>query len=190
MKTMPTQTSSAPLTLYGYRYSVYLRIVRIVLAEKGVAYNGVEIDPFAEDISQAYLAMNPFGRVPTLDHNGFILYETAAITRYVDERFDGPPLQPVEPHLRARMVQIISIIDSYGYWPMVRQVFSLCVFHPHVGESVDQAEIQHGLEASSRVLAALEALVEKDGFLVGGHPSLADMHLAPMLDYFTSFNLP
>jgi len=187
---MPAQTSSAPVTLHGYRYSVYLRIVRIVLAEKGMAYDDVEIDPFAEEISQAYLAMNPFGRVPTLDHNGFILYETAAIARYIDDRFDGPPLQPVEPHMRARMVQIISIIDSYGYWPMVRQVFSQCVFHPHVGESVDQAEIKHGLETSSRVLAALEALVEPEEFLVGGHPSLADWHLAPMIDYFTSFNLP
>jgi len=185
MKIMSTHTSSAPVTLHGYHYSVYLRIARIVLAEKGVAYDGVEIDPFADEISQVYLAMHPFGRVPTLDHNGFILYETAAITRYIDERFDGPPLQPTDPHMRARMVQIISIIDSYGYWPMVRQVFSHTVFRPHAGELVDQEEIQHGLEASSLVLSALESLVQTNGFLVDEYPSLADLHLAPMVDYFT-----
>lgn len=61
------------VTLHGYHYSVYFRIVRIVLAEKGVTYSHVEIDPFADEISQEYLAIHPFGRVPTLDHDSFIL---------------------------------------------------------------------------------------------------------------------
>lgn len=181
----PTETSSAPVTLFGYQYSVYLRIVRMVLAEKGITYSRIEVDPFADDISSEYLAMHPFGRVPTLDHDGFILYETVAITRYIDEVFDGPSLQPTEPRERARMAQIISIIDSYGYWPIVRQVFSHSVFRPDVGEAVDPEEIQQGLEASSRVLNALESLVETDEFLVGENPSLADFHLAPMIAYFT-----
>lgn len=185
MTVRSTETGSAPVTLYGYHYSVYLRILRMVLAEKGVAYSRVEVDPFADEISPDYLAMHPFGRVPTLDHDGFILYETEAITRYIDEAFEGASLQPIKPRKRARMAQIISVIDSYGYWPMVRQVFSHSVFHPRVGESVDQEEIQHGLEASSRALDALESLIESDEFLVGENPSLADFHLAPMIAYFT-----
>ena len=81
------------LVLHGYHYSVYNRIARLALAEKGVAYDRVEVNPFA-DIPAEYLALHPFGRVPTLVHDGFVLYETGAITRYVDRTFAGPALQP------------------------------------------------------------------------------------------------
>src|SRR6478735_9346904 len=69
-----------PLVLHGYHYSVYVRIVRLALAEKGVAYDRVEVNPFVPDVPSAYLALHPFGRVPTLVHDGFALYETGAIT--------------------------------------------------------------------------------------------------------------
>lgn len=120
--------------LHGYFYSVYTRIVRIALIEKGVQYCSVEVDPFAETVSAEYLALHPFSRVPTLVHDGFVVYETAAITRYVDEAFAGPSLQARDPRARASMNQVVSIIDSYGYWPMVRQVFSHRVFRPRLGE--------------------------------------------------------
>ena len=89
--------------LHGYRYSVYLRIVAMTLAEKGVSWTHVEVDPFAETIPETYLSLNPFGRVPTLVHGGFALYETTAITRYIDEAFSGPALQPSDPRERARI---------------------------------------------------------------------------------------
>ena len=111
-----------PLVLHGYRYSVYLRIARLALAEKGVAYDRVEVNPFAPDVPAAYLALHPFGRVPALVHDGFALYETGAITRYIDRAFSGPALQPTGPQALARMDQIIAIVDAYAYWPMVRQV--------------------------------------------------------------------
>ena len=82
------------LILHGYRYSVYVRIARLALVEKGVAYDQVEINPFAAEIPGSYLALHPFGRVPTLVQGDFVLYETAAITRYVDRAFEGPVLQP------------------------------------------------------------------------------------------------
>lgn len=175
-----------PLVLHGYRYSVYVRIVRVVLAEKGVAYRRAEVNPFAADMPEEYHALHPFRRVPTLVHDDFVLYETAAITRYVDEAFPGPALQPEEPRRRARMAQIIAIVDAYGYWPMVRQVFSQRVFGPRLGREVDQDQLRAGLDGTSRVLAALESLIESDGALVGDRLSLADFHLAPMLAYFTA----
>jgi glutathione S-transferase len=174
------------LALYGYRYSVYVRIARVVLAEKGVAYRRVEVNPFAEDVPREYLEMHPFRRVPTLAHGGFVLYETEAITRYVDEAFQGPALQPTEPRQRARMAQIVSIIDAYGYWPMVRQVFSQRVFRPRIGCEVDEGQLRAGVEGASHVLAALEAIIEPNGALVGDRLSLADFHLAPMVAYFTA----
>ena len=148
-----------PLVLHGYRYSVYLRIVRLALAEKGVAYERVEVNPFAPDVPSAYLALHPFGRVPTLVHDDFVLYETGAITRYLDRGFAGPALQPRSPRALARMDQIIGVVDSYGYWPLVRQVFSHGVFRPAIGQPADEAEVERGLAGAAKVLAALEALV-------------------------------
>jgi glutathione S-transferase len=166
------------LVLHGYHYSVYLRIVRLALTEKGVAYDQVEVNPFAPEVPASYLALHPFGRVPALIHDGFVLYETGAITRYIDRAFPGPVLQPTEPQALARMDQIIAIVDSYGYWPMVRQVFSQGVFRPRLGQPVDAAEIERGLAASDKVLAALDPLVGAAG------PTLADLHLGAMTAYF------
>ncbi|MGC1891702.1 MAG: glutathione S-transferase family protein [Stellaceae bacterium] len=116
------------MVLHGFRYSVYVRIARIALAEKELTYENVEIDPFATDVPIEYLTLHPFKRVPVLVDSDFALYETEAITRCIDEAFPGPALQPSEPRQRARMAQIISIIDSYGYVPMVRQVAGERVF--------------------------------------------------------------
>lgn len=174
-----------PLHLHGYRYSVYNRIARLALAEKGVAYERVEVNPFAPDMPASYLSMHPFGRVPTLVHDGFVLYETGAITRYVDRAFAGPALQPSDPKALGRMDQIIGVIDSYGYWPLVRQVFSHGFFRPKQGLASDPAEVSRGLEAAAKVLPALEALMVGDAFLTGPAPSLADFHLGAMIAYFT-----
>ena len=170
------------LVLHGYHYSVYNRIARLALAEKGVAYDRVEVNPFA-DTPPEYLALHPFGRVPTLVHDGFVLYETGAITRYVDRAFPGPALQPATPRALARMDQLIGIIDSYGYWPMVRQVFSHRVFRAAAGRPVDEAEIALGLAGAAKVLAALEALASEP-FLAGPELSLADLHVGAMIAYF------
>jgi glutathione S-transferase len=172
--------------LHGYHYSVYVRIVRLVLTEKEVAYDRVEVDPFAPDLPAAHLALHPFGRVPVLVHDGFVLYETAAISRYIDQVFGTPCLQPAAPQAMARMNQIIGVVDSYGYWPMVRQVFSHRVFRPAAGRVGDEAEVAKGLAASAKVLGALEALAAPAAFLTGSAVSLADFHLAAMLGYFSA----
>ena len=172
--------------LHGYHYSVYTWIARLAMHEKGIGYQWVEVNPFAKDVPAEYLAMHPFGRVPTLVNGDFVLFETSAITGYIDEAFQGPPLQPIKPEDRARVSQIISVIDSYAYWPLVRQVFSHGVFRPRLGRPADPMEYQRGLEAAPRVLRALDQLANGGGFLVAGTLSLADIHLAPMVAYFTS----
>lgn len=166
------------LVLHGYHYSVYVRIARLTLAEKGVAHDHVEVNPFVPDPPASYLALHPFNRVPTLVHDGFVLYETAAIARYVDRAFPGPALQPAGPQALARMDQIIGIVDSYGYWPMVRQVFVQRVVRPRIGQPSDDTEAERGLAGAAKVLAALEPLVGDGG------PTLADLHLGAMMAYF------
>jgi glutathione S-transferase len=170
--------------LYGYKYSVYAWIARLALEEKGVRYDWVEINPFADPVPASYLALHPFKRVPTLVHDDFAVYETSAITRYLDEAFEGPMLQPRESRDRARCNQIISIADSYAYWPLVRQVFSHSVFRRLLGQPFDDAEIRRGLDVAPKVLSALEKIAGQHQYLCGHHLSLADVHLAPMIGYF------
>ena len=172
------------LTLHGYRPSVYTRVARLALTEKGVAYDQAEVNPFAPDPPAGYLALHPFNRVPTLVHDGFVLYETGAITRYVDRAFAGPALQPADPRAIARMDQIIGIVDAYAYWPLVRQVYVQAVALPRRGQTGDRKEVQSGLAAAAKVLTALEALAGEQAFLVGPALSLADLHLVSMMAYF------
>jgi glutathione S-transferase len=185
---VPEDPDNAPmsLVLHGYHLSVYLRIVRLALAEKGLAYERVEVNPFAPDVPAAYLALHPFGRVPTLVHDGFALYETGAITRYVDRAFPGPSLQPDGARALARMDQIIGVVDSYGYWPMVRQVFVQRVSRPRTGQPTDDKEMALGLAGAAKALTALEDLASADTFLTGTAPSLADFHLGAMIAYFAA----
>jgi glutathione S-transferase len=171
--------------LWGYRYSVYSWIARLALEEKGIGYRWIEVDPFADEVPASYLALHPFKRVPALVNDGFELYETAAITRYLDEAFPGPRLQPAELWQRARCTQVISIVDRYVYWPLVRQVFSHRVFRPRFALPSDAAELQRGLQAAPAALAALERIASDAGYLCSADLSLADLHLAPMIGYFT-----
>lgn len=170
--------------LHGYSFSVYLRVARMSLAEKGVAYRHREVDPFGP-LPEGYLDLHPFGRVPVLEHDGFTLYETQAITRYVDLAFPGPTLQPEGPRARARMAQVIAMVDAYAYWPLVRQVYAHRVFRPAEGAAHDEVQVALGLGAAGPVLAALERVAGEGLVLDGVGLTLADLHLAPMIAAFT-----
>ncbi|MFC3231073.1 glutathione S-transferase family protein [Marinibaculum pumilum] len=172
------------IELLGYRPSVYTWAARLTLREKGLAFAWTEVDPFQEVPPAALLALHPFGRVPVLRHDGFALYETAAICAYVDEAFPGPALQPAAAPARARMRQVIGIVDSYGYWPLVRQVFVHGVARPRLGLAGDAGIRRAGLARASQVLDALERLAEDGACLSGTDWSLADFQLGPMIAYF------
>ncbi len=174
-----------PIILYGYQYSVYTRIVRMVLAANLIEYRYVEVDPFAAELDPAYFDLHPFGRVPVIKDRDFILYETAAISLYLDDISGPVRLSPSDPENRARMIQCIQMIDRYGYWPMVRQVFAQRVFRVAEGGQPDEQIITEGKVASWKFCNALEKLLGDGEFLAGPRISLADLHLAAMMAYFT-----
>ncbi|MBX3577072.1 MAG: glutathione S-transferase family protein [Rhizobiaceae bacterium] len=172
--------------VHGADYSVYVRIVRMALAEKGVAYDLVPVDIFAEgEAAGAYAALNPFGKIPAFEHDGFRLYETAAITRYVDEGFDGPALQPASPRERAAMNQIVGIVDSYAYRTLVWDIYVETVSKPKDGRPTDAARVAAALPVARTCLAELARLKRPGDWLLGDDLTLADIHLAPVFAYFT-----
>lgn len=170
--------------LYGASYSVYVRIAQLALLEKGIAYAHHAVDVFAKDGPPPdYLQRHPFGRIPALVHDDFTLYETAAITRYVDEAFDGPPLQPADAKARARMNQIMGIADNYLYRPLVWGVYVVQDDAAKNGIAPDQPAFDEALAKSRHCLAALADLIGDAAWLAGDALSLADLHVAPMIAY-------
>jgi glutathione S-transferase len=156
------------------------------LAEKQVACRLVEVDVFAEGGPPAdYRARHPFGRIPAFEHDGFRLYEAGAISRYVDEAFPGPPLQPDAPRGRARVNQILSVLDSYAYRTLVWDIFVERVRVPAQGRQPDEARIAAALSRAETCLQALADLQGEGPWLAGPRLTLADLHAAPMLAYFT-----
>src|SRR5262249_2646875 len=89
------------VTLFGFPRSTYVKIVGLVLTEKGVDYRFHDTE--TEMYDAVHLQRHPFRRVPALLHGDFMLYETSAIVAYVDEVLDGPKLTPQDPRQRARM---------------------------------------------------------------------------------------
>ena len=172
------------VNLYGLERSVYTRIARLALEEKAIAYALNEVEIFGpQGVPPEHLGRHPFGRIPAFEHRGFWLYETSAIARYVDEAFVGPPLQPEDPKLRARMNQVIGVLDSYAYRPMVWGVFVERVRVPRTGGTPNEAKIADALGASRRCLDALEAIVTCKPYLVAPTLTLADTHAYPILRY-------
>lgn len=172
------------VTLHGYSFSVYTRIARAALVAKDVDHRLNEISPFRAEDASRLVPLHPFRCVPVLEHDGFRIFETAAIARYVDLAFTGPPLTSGDARTAARMAQCVAVIDAYGYRPMVRQVFAHRVFRPREGLAGDEAQIAEGLAASRPVLDQLEAFAREGLILSGQDPSLAACHVGPMLDYF------
>lgn len=163
------------VTLIGARYSVYTRICASALDMKGVAYDFEALDIFSDDgPAKARQAGHRFGRIPILRHGDLTLYETLAITRYIDDRFDGPPLQPAGPADRARMNRIISIVDT--------QVYPVLVWGLYVPKSEAREPEPGTLDKGRAILDVLETLAGPD-WLCGTRPTLADAYLAACMDY-------
>ena len=172
--------------IYGPAYSTYARSVRLALEEKGVAYKLEPVDIIQGAATAAdHLNRQPFAKVPAFEHDGFALYETAAIERYVDESFPGPKLQPQDPKQRARMTQIVSVIDSYAYPALIGKCVWQRMVMPMISQATDEGVIAEALPRIECSVMALENLADPSGpYLCGSAPSLADLHVAPVMAYF------
>lgn len=163
----------AEVELFGIPQSTYVWSARIALAEKGVPYELKVVPPHSDEIR----ALQPFGKVPALRHGSTVLFECQAIMRYVDERFDGPKLQPEDVTERARMTQWMSAAADTLYDSAIRKL----VVPRALGHEIDEGVMATNLEALGRHLAVFNHGVSGRSFLAGDAFSLADALLAPMV---------
>lgn len=168
--------------IYGPAYSTFTRSVRITLQEKGIDYKLVEVD-FLQGMPEEQVKRHPFSKVPAFEHDGLALYEAAAICRYVDDAFDGPALTPESAAGRARMAQLLSVIDSYVYGPTIGTLFIQRAVMPMVGGTSDEDAIKEALPKVEKAWGVLEGFLEGNDYLGSGTMTIADLHLAPVCAY-------
>lgn len=170
--------------VYGPGYSTYTRTVRLALEEKGAAYELVEVDLLGGANRQPeHLARNPFGPVPAFAHDGFMLYETDAIIRYIDEVAPGPSLTPGDARSRARMNQVIGINDAAAYGAIVGKLFWQRGVVPMMGGTPDDKIVEEALPRIRLSLAEWERIMGASPWLAGATLSLADIMVAPVVAY-------
>ncbi len=172
--------------VHGPSYSTYVRAVRLALEEKPAAYELVDVAMLQGAHQEpAFLKLNPFGKVPAFVHGGLTLYETNAITRYIDRAFPGAPLQPADPAALARMDQAISIADSFAYGCIIGKLVWQRMVAPMLGGTPDEAVVAGGMERVRLSVAELARLLGDDAYFGGASLTLADLHLAPIVAYMS-----
>jgi len=171
-------------TVHSIPGSPFGRAVLAALEEKGAPYR---ISPVAPGTmrSPEHLAHHPFGRVPVLEHDGFMLYETQAILRYLDRVLPQPALTPIDPRRAARMDQVMNVND----WYLFHGVGNVIVFHRVIGPRVmglapDEAAIAAAMPKALTVFNELAHLLGERPYFAGDTMSLADLMLAPAVEFF------
>ena len=172
-------------TVHTIPGSPFARAVLATLEEKGARYRLAPVMPGTMR-SPEHLARHPFGRVPVFEHNGFVIYETQAILRYLDRVLPEPSLTPADPKAAARMDQAMNVND----WYLFQGVGNVITFHRVVGPKLmglqpDEAAIAAAMPKAQAVFEELARLLGERTYFTGEALSLADILVAPQLAFFT-----
>ena len=173
----------AAITVFGFEYSTFVQIVRLVLTHKDVPYTFHDLEP--DMGGPKHLALHPFDRVPILRHGDFTVYETSAIVTYLEEVFPTPALRPDTAEGRALMNQWISAVNSYYYHYMIYHVSHERRVFPELGIEPDEKVVAHALPKVETCLRVMEReLSHGKEFLLGAQLTLADFYMLPMIHAF------
>jgi glutathione S-transferase len=165
--------------------SPFGRAVLATLLEKDAPLRLKPVAPGTTKV-EPHISRHPFGRIPVLEHDGFWLYETQAILRYVDRMLPRPALTPADPRAAARMDQVMNVCD----WYLFQGVGNVIGFQRVVGPRLlglvpDEAAIKAAMPKAQTVYGELSRLLGKQAYFVGDQITLADLMVAPQIDFFT-----
>lgn len=160
-----TSSRRAAMTLFSHSNNIYSHQVRIVLAEKGVQYDLVEIEPHKE--TTEFLDYNPYGVLPTLVDRELVVYNAAIILEYLDERFPHPPLMEVFPVQRARTrVFLYRIVKDW--YSIIEKIYA------------NPSDRNLKKELADILLTNTDA-VSSNQYFLSDEFSLIDCYIAPIL---------
>jgi glutathione S-transferase len=164
----------ADIKIYGVPPSSFTRTVRLACHEKGIDYELVPMFPGQLG------ALNPFQKIPVIDHGDMTLYESTAILRYLDRAFPGPTLWPEESHLAAQCDQWVSAVNDSLVNSALRYLANHFGFLP-----VPQEMAEKYLAKAREVVPVFDRRLGQSRYLVGDGVTAADLFLAPIV-----FNFP
>ena len=166
----------ADIELIGSPQSNYVRAIRMLCMEKGVAIRNTSARPHAPEVT----AIHPAGQIPCLRHGDVTLFESLAIATYIDKAFPGPKFIPEDALGAARVMQW----TSYGNVKVDRWVmreFVVLIAFADKAKGPDMARVTAAMLEIEKCLSALEAASAKTGYLAGTGLTFADINVLPML---------
>lgn len=158
------------IDILGFAQSTFVRTARMTCIEKGAEHRLVPL----EFRQASHRSLHPFLRMPVMRAGDVTLYETLAITHYLEETFPGPRLMPADALGRARVLQWISICSDYLYDSQVRAFLR---------DGPPEAEV---IDAAHGDLAVVEPQLAAGPYALGQALSLADLFLAPIVEFAAS----
>ena len=163
--------------------SPYGRAVLIALQEKGARYRLSAVAPGSMRTAE-HLARHPFGKVPILEHGALSLYETQAILRYLDRVLPAPAQTPADATAAARMDLLMNVNDWYLFQGCQNVIGFQRIIAPRLlGLAPDEAAIAAAMPRAHQVFDELARKLGNQPFFVGDTFTLADIMLAPQLDF-------
>jgi glutathione S-transferase len=169
------------MILYSHPFSTFSRRVRIALLEKSIAHELRDLDLAGKAHKQAdYLALNPYGRVPTLVDGDLVIYESASILYHLETRFPEPPLLPADSRARALADMHVRLCDLQMARHTSTVIFPKRFLPPERWDRVAMDQARGEIE---RHLAILEPQLGDRPWLVGEQFSLVEVCYTPLVQF-------
>lgn len=169
------------LKVYGSDLSAPSNKVRFAAHAIGLKFDYVKVDLRAgENRKPEFLKLHPAGKIPVIDDDGFILFESNAIIRYLADK-NKSPLYPTALHPRALVDQWIDF-GSMHVGAALSKVLYNRIFAPLRGIPVDENSLKEGQDFLKRFLPVIEGQLTKTKYLAADEVTLADINLLALLD--------
>jgi len=166
------------LKLYDYPDCPFCQKVRVVLAEKDLEYEKLFVDLRKGDQKQPeFLRMNPYGKVPVLEDEGEIIYESTIINEYLEDEYPLPRLMPEDSGARAKVRMLEDYCDNLFIPPTTMLLAQLR--KPEAER--DMPRVEQAREELRRALYFLRDRLGTQEYLVGREFTLADASFAPRI---------
>ncbi len=156
------------MTLFSAPTDPWSHRTRLVLAEKGIAIELVNVD--LHKLPEDLLDLNPYHSVPTLVDRDLVLYDSRVIIEYLDERFPHPPLMPIDPVTRAQFRVALYRVERDWY-----------TLANDIEQGASSETSEHSRKVLAEAICASADVFKAKPFFLSDEFSLVDASIAPIL---------
>lgn len=164
------------LEIIGFAQSNFVRTLRMIAEEKGIAYELLPVMPGSKEAREVH----PLGQVPGMRHDGFELFDSHAIAHYINSSFDGANLLAGDAKGDASIDQWVALVATTIDQFFMRRYVVEYVFHKDEDGNPVRTLIDTAVPRFKRLFATLESAVEP-GYLGSETFTMADCFLAPIM---------